>query len=86
MSQKKVDAYKEYKKNKAEVLKKEKRQQNIEKGVIGVILALFVVWFGFSAYQSATRPDEADTAAVEATELFMDDYSAYVNGLNLFYS
>lgn len=33
MSQKKVDAYKDYKKNRKEILKKEKRKQKLEIGI-----------------------------------------------------
>ena len=56
MSQKKVDAYKDYKKNKKEILKKEKRVAKIEKGVVAAIIVVFIAWFGVSAYQMATRP------------------------------
>ena len=40
MSQKKVDAYKEYKKNKEQILKREKRMKKIEFGVIVAICCL----------------------------------------------
>ena len=42
MSQKKVDAYKDYKKNKKEILKKEKRVAKIEKGIVAAILVVFI--------------------------------------------
>ena len=42
MSQKKVDAYKDYKKNRKEILKKEKRRQKLEIGVAALICAAFV--------------------------------------------
>ncbi len=85
MSQKKVEAYKDYKKNKKEILKKEKRQAKIEKGVIAALLIVFVGWFGVSLYQTATRPAESEETAVTATEVNMTDYVDYVNGLSYGY-
>lgn len=69
MSQKKVDAYKDYKKNKKEILKKEKRVAKIEKGIVAAILVVFIAWFGVSAYQTATRPKEGEETAVTTTEV-----------------
>ena len=64
MSQKKVDAYKDYKKNRKEILKKEKRKQKLEIGIAALICAAFVAWFGFSVYQKATaKPAETNTKA-----------------------
>ena len=55
MSQKKVEAYKEYKKNKDKILKKEKRMRNLELGVIALVGVAFVGWFGYSVYDSAQK-------------------------------
>ncbi|MBR0377524.1 MAG: hypothetical protein IJI04_03775 [Lachnospiraceae bacterium] len=85
MSQKKVDAYKDYKKNKKEILKKEKRVAKIEKGVVAAIIVVFIAWFGVSAYQMATRPKEGEETAVTATEVNMTDYVDYINGLSYGY-
>ncbi|MDO4805314.1 MAG: hypothetical protein Q4A32_10900 [Lachnospiraceae bacterium] len=82
MSQKKVDAYKEYKKNKKQILKKEKRMAKIETGLVIAVLAVFIGWFGVSAYQTATRPKDGEETAIEATEVNMTDYMEYVNGLS----
>ena len=85
MSQKKVDAYKDYKKNKKEILKKEKRVAKIEKGVVAAIIVVSIAWFGVSAYQMATRPKEGEETAVTATEVNMTDYVDYINGLSYGY-
>ena len=42
MSQKKVEQYKEYKKNKEQILKREKRIRKVEYGVIILICCVFV--------------------------------------------
>lgn len=83
MSQKKVDAYKDYKKNRKEILKKEKQRQKLEIGIAAVICAAFVCWFGVSAYQKATaKPAETNTKA-EVVEINMTDYEEFVSGLDL---
>ncbi len=80
MSQKKVEAYKEYKKNKAQILKREKLIRRVEYGIIIGVCCVFVGWFGFSVYKSATRKD-VSAEAVQATELDMSQYEEYVEGL-----
>ncbi len=84
MSQKKVDAYKEYKKNRKEIIRKEQFKRKVEYGAIIAVLVLFVGWFGFSTYQKATAvPETEETAA--AVEVNMSDYADYVGGLNAGY-
>ncbi len=89
MSQKKVEAYKEYKKNKDKILKKEKRMRNLELGVIALVGALFVGWFGYSVYDSAQKAAKASEAEAPAevttTELNLTDFTDYLNGLNIYY-
>ena len=85
MSQKKVDAYKDYKKNRKEILKKEKRKQKLEIGIAALICAAFVAWFGFSVYQKATaKPAETNTKA-ETVEVNMTDYEEFISGLTMSY-
>ena len=57
MSQKKVDEYKEYKKNREKILKKEKTMQKLTMVLVAVLCVVFLGWFGYSIYNSATRPD-----------------------------
>lgn len=85
MSQKKVDAYKDYKKNRKEILKKEKRKQKLEIGIAALICAAFVAWFGFSVYQKATaKPAETNTMAA-VVEVNMTDYEEFISGLTMNY-
>lgn len=75
MSQEKVNQYKESKKNRKEIAKKEKQKALIGKICAGVIGAVLIVWIGYSAVitiQNAEGPAvSVDTTAV----------SEYVNGL-----
>ena len=86
MSQKKVDAYKEYKKSKEQILKREKRMKKIEFGVIVAICCLFVGWFGYSVYESATQKANETTEAPVAAEVDMNAYGDYVNSLQATFS
>jgi hypothetical protein len=81
MSQKKVEAYKEYKRNKEQILKREKRMRKIEYGIIIAICCVFVGWFGYSIYDSATHKAAETTEAPAPVEVDMNAYSDYVNGL-----
>lgn len=75
MSQEKVNQYKESKKNRKEIARKEKQKALIGKICAGVIGAVLIVWIGYSAVitiQNAEGPAvSVDTTAV----------SEYVNGL-----
>lgn len=70
MSQDKVNRYKEEKKNRKQLMAKEKQQKTIRK-VVGVVIAIvFIGWVGFSVvdlYQNSIPREvvEVDYAAVE---------------------
>lgn len=68
MSQEKVNQYKEAKKNRKEIAKKEKRKALITKIGVGVVAAALVIWLGYSAVvtvQNAEGPAvTVDTSAV----------------------
>ena len=49
MSQEKVNQYKENKKNRKEIEKKAKQKSMITKICAGIVGAVVVVWFGYSA-------------------------------------
>ncbi|MDO4614799.1 MAG: hypothetical protein Q4B15_04130 [Lachnospiraceae bacterium] len=88
MSQKKVDAYKDYKKNRTQILKKEKRMKKLEYGAVGAVLALIVFWAGFSVYRNIDnniKAAEAEAAAV-LTEVDYNSYMGYVSGLSTSYT
>ena len=70
MSQAKVDRYKEEKKNRKKIMKKEKLQ-NVLLKVAGVVLcAAIVVWIGYSAV-NLTKTSSSDTTA-ETTNYLID--------------
>ncbi len=50
MSQAKVDARKEYKKNREKYERQEQRKAWIRRGIALLIVALFVAWGSYSAY------------------------------------
>lgn len=83
MSQKKVDAYKEYKKNKDKIIKKEKMMFRIEVAIVALVCALFIGWFGWSIYNSVTTASEEAkaTEAVVAQDLDITAYQDYIGGL-----
>lgn len=81
MSQAKVDRYKEYKKNKTQILKREKRMRQLEMLIAALVLCAFAVWIGWSVYHNVTSSGEATAVAAEPIEVDMNAYSDYVSGL-----
>ena len=69
MSQKKVDAYKQAKANRAQTIKKEKMILKLEKAAAIVICIAAVGWIGFSvkdkAEQSVQKETVMDTSALD---------------------
>ena len=77
MSQEKVNRYKEEKKNRKELLAKEKKQKAIRRVVGTVIAVVFVAWVGFSAvdtYQNS-RPREVVEVDYTAVDEFLNEIS-----------
>ncbi len=76
MSQAKVDKYKEEKKNRAQIMKKEKRNRFIAKVLACVIGAAIIVWAGFSLYQNY-KPVVKNTYSVDMAAI-----GEYMTGMN----
>ena len=77
MSQAKVDRYKEQKKNRKQIIKKEKREWALVQAGLGLFAVVVVAWAGVAVYQGVTAPaetttDELTTYTVNTTAL--DDY------------
>lgn len=70
MSQAKVDRYKEEKKNRKKIMRKEKIENTILKISGWVVCAAVVVWIGFSAV-NASKSSSSDTAQ-ETTAYTLD--------------
>jgi len=76
MSQAKVDKYKEQKKHRAEIMKREKRERLITRIIVGVVVIGVVIWGGLSIYEAIDR-NISDTYYVNTSAL--DDYLDVVN-------
>ena len=61
MSQAKVDRYKEEKKNRAKIIKKEKRQLLAMKLGASVVAVALVAWFSVSVYHGFQSQDASTT-------------------------
>ena len=72
MSQAKVDRYKEAKKNRKEIMAKEKRQQALMKVLGGAVVVVLVAWIGVSGYNMYEANKPLETVYVDTTAL--DDY------------
>lgn len=77
MSQAKVDRYKEEKKNRRQILKKQKMEKLLWKICGSAAVLLLVAWIGVSAFGRLYEPPrkmyEVDTTALEE---YMDQLSA----------
>ncbi len=87
MSQKKVDHYKEYKRNRAKILKREKMMRRVEIGAIAAVCLALLIWFGISAVTTVQKNAEAAAAekAAAPIELNVDGYMDYISGLQVSY-
>ena len=76
MSQAKVDRYKGQKKNRKQIIKKEKREWALVQAGLGLFAVVVVAWAGVAVYQGVTAPAETTgeltTYTVNTTAL--DDY------------
>ena len=55
--------------------------RRIEIAVAAVVIALFVCWFAWSAYNTVTRSGDETAQAEPITELNADGYTDYLGGL-----
>ena len=83
MSQAKVDRYKEEKKNRKQIMAKEKREWAMLKFCGGVLAVVIVAWIGFSVYQTVNPPAAVDTQ-IQVTNYTVntDALSDYISGLS----
>ncbi len=76
MSQAKVDRYKEEKKNRAKIMKREKLENTLWK-IGGSVLGLAIVaWIGFSGYQAINGTNE------DSTQTTMESYTVNTNAID----
>lgn len=77
MSQEKVDRYKEAKKNRKELLAKEKRANALCKIAGGVVAVVLIAWIGVSGYNWYQASQPLETIYVDTTAI--DDYMTNLN-------
>ncbi|MBO7709989.1 MAG: hypothetical protein J6S83_05945 [Lachnospiraceae bacterium] len=84
MSQAKVDRYKEEKKNRKQIMAKEKREWAMIKAGGGILAALVVAWIGFSVYQTINAPKEPENTPIVVTDYTVntDALNDYISSLN----
>ena len=75
MSQAKVDKYKEQKKNRDKIMKREKRERIIAEVIVCVVVVALIAWAGYSFYQNH-KPTVVNTYSVDSTAL--DDYMSEI--------
>ena len=68
MSQAKVDKYKEQKKNRDKIMKREKRERIIAEVIVCVVVVALIAWAGYSFYQNH-KPTVVNTYSVDSTAL-----------------
>ena len=76
MSQAKVDKYKEQKKNRDKIMKREKRERILAEVIVGVVVVALIGWAGDSFYQNH-KPTVVNTYTVDGTAL--TDYMSELN-------
>ncbi len=81
MSQAKVDRYKEYKSNKKENIKKEKRTRRLEYGVAILLLVAFLGWIGYAFVVDGI--DRAENGEASYTEINVTELNNYLSNLGV---
>lgn len=81
MSQAKVDRYKEQKKNRQAIIKKEKREWMATKVGLGAVAAVIVAWVGISVYSGVTGPDTT-TPQVQSYSVKTDALDNFIDSLD----
>ena len=79
MSQAKVDRYKEEKKNRKEIIRKEKSKQLARRAVVSLLGLALVGWLGYSAYNMYETNKPKDTAEVDYTAVTDYQETLYVD-------
>lgn len=76
MSQAKVDRYKEEKRNREKIIKKQKREWMLTKAGMSVVALALVVWAGVSVYTSFISPESvtADKPTYTVNTSAIDDF------------
>lgn len=82
MSQAKVDRYKEEKRNREKIIKKQKREWMLTKVGMSVVALVMVAWVGVSVYQNVTAPDATEAADLPSYTVNTTALDEYLYNLN----
>ena len=74
MSQEKVDRYKEEKKNRQKLIKKQKIQSAMYKTAGVLVAAVLVGWIGYSVYDGITSSQAAESKTYSVDTTAVDEY------------
>lgn len=81
MSQAKVDRYKEQKKNRKKIMKREKMENALVKICSALVCAAIVVWIGYSAVNMSKNKSEETTGETTSYTLDTTALDNYLSGL-----
>ncbi|MGN0361314.1 MAG: hypothetical protein ACI4ET_00575 [Bilifractor sp.] len=81
MSQKKVDLYKEEKKNRKKIMKREKIRSILTIVVAVAVFGALIGWFSWAVYNNV-KANQDTTANATTTELDLSDIDAYNSSLS----
>ena len=81
MSQAKVDRYKQEKKNRDKIIKKEKRQLAAMKAGVSVVAIALVAWVGVSVYHGL-QSEDTTTAEKPSYTVNTSSLDEFITGLN----
>ncbi len=82
MSQEKVDRHKEEKRNRAKIIKKEKRNWRMTEGALALVAVVLVAWVGVSAYNMVQSSSEEETTVLETYSVNTTALDNYMSGLD----
>lgn len=82
MSQAKVDRYKEEKRNRAKIMKKQKMEWMLTKAGMSLVGLVLVVWVGISVYNGLNSSDDTETVRPKYT-VDTSALSDYLTGLHV---
>ena len=81
MSQEKVDLYKEEKRNRKKIMRREKIRTTLTVVAFVVIFAALIGWFSWAVYNNVKK-NQATTAKATTTELDLSAIESYTTALN----
>ena len=79
MSQKKVDAYKQNKKNREHESRKETRRRRLEIGILLAVIAVGLIWFIAAGVSNSSGKTTTVSINTEAIDNYTNDLQSYAS-------